>query len=103
MKGDKMYARVTTFHLEVKSMEAATEVYENSIIPAAKKQDGFRNAFFLTNRNAGKFVSITIWENIDYALANQKSGYFQEQIDKLDSFSVVKPEVEGFAVGAMSF
>jgi heme-degrading monooxygenase HmoA len=83
-------------------MEDAIKVYEDSIIPAAKKQAGFKNAFFLTNRNAGKFVSITVWENIDYALNNQKSGYYQEQIDKLEKFTVVKPEVEGFSVGAFS-
>ena len=97
-----MYARVTTFHLQVKAMEEATRIYEESIIPAAKNQPGFKNAFFLTNRNAGKFVAITIWEDIKFALDNQKSGYFQQQIDKFEDFSVVKPEVEGFAVGAMS-
>lgn len=98
-----MYARVTTFHLNVKSMEEAIKVYEESIIPAAKKQQGFKKALFLANRNAGKFVSITIWEKIEYALENQKSGYFQEQIDKFNSFEVIKPEVEGFSVGAISF
>lgn len=97
-----MYARVTTFHLNVKVMEEATKVYESSIIPAAKMQDGFKNAFFLINRNAGKFVSITIWESIEYALENQKSGYYQEQLNKFEQFEVVKPEVEGFTVGAMS-
>ena len=97
-----MYARVTTFYLDVKLMEEAVEVYKNSIIPAAKKQEGFHNAFFLTNRNAGKFISITIWDNIDYALKNQKSGYYQDQLDKFEKFVVVKPEVEGFLVGAYS-
>ena len=97
-----MYARMTTFYLNVKSMEEATKVYEESIIPAAKKQPGFKNALFLTNRNAGKFVSITIWDTIESAMANQKSGYYQAQIDKFDDMSVVNPEVEGFSVGAMS-
>ncbi len=97
-----MYARVTTFHLKVKSVEEASKIYEESIIPAAQKQPGFIRAFFLANRNAGKFVSITIWDNIESALANQKSGYFQAQIDKLEEYSVVKPDVEGFSVGAMS-
>jgi heme-degrading monooxygenase HmoA len=97
-----MYARVTTFYLSLKMMEEATEVYKNSIIPAAQNQKGFKNAFFLTNSNAGKFVSITIWENLEFALANQKSGYYQEQLDKFESFMVVQPEVEGFSVGALS-
>lgn len=98
-----MYARMTTFHLDVKSMEDAVNIYEESIIPAAKMQDGFNNAFFLINRNAGKFVSITIWDSIEFALDNQKSGYYQEQIDKFEKYEVVKPEVEGFTVGATSF
>ena len=97
-----MYARVTTFHIKVKDMEAATDTYQNSIIPAAKEQKGFKNAFFLTNRNAGKFVSITIWEDLEFALANQKSGYYQAQLEKFDKFNVVSPEIEGFSVGAMS-
>ena len=98
-----MYARMTTFHLDVKSMEDAIKIYEESIIPAAKMQDGFKDALFLTNRNAGKFVSITIWESVELALENQKSGYYQEQIDKYEKYEVVKPDVEGFTVGAMSF
>ena len=97
-----MYARVTTIYLRVKHMEDAIKVYEESIIPAAKQQPGFKKAFFLINRNAGKFLSVTIWESIDFALQNQKSGYYQAQIDKFDEFMVDKPEVEGFTVGAMS-
>lgn len=95
-----MYARVTTLHLKVKAMEDAIKIYEESIIPEAKKQSGFKNAFFLVNRNAGKFVAITIWEDIKYALDNQKSGYYQNQIDKFEEYMVVKPEIEGFTVGA---
>ena len=97
-----MYARVTTFHIKVKDMEAAIDTYKNGVIPAAKEQPGFKNAFLLTNRNAGKFVSITIWENFEYALANQKSGYYQAQLDKFEKYNVVNPEIEGFTVGAMS-
>ena len=97
-----MYARVTTIHLRVKHMEDAVKVYEDSIIPAAKKQPGFKTAFFLINRNAGKFLSVTIWESTEFALQNQKTGYYKAQIDKLEDFMVDKPEVEGFAVGAMS-
>jgi heme-degrading monooxygenase HmoA len=97
-----MYARVTTFHISPKSMDEVSKIYEESIIPAAKKQPGFKKAFFLTNNNAGKFVSITIWESTDLAIANQKTGYYQAQLDKLEQFNVVKPEVEGFGVGAIS-
>lgn len=95
-----MYARVTTFHLQVKAIEEAVNIYQNSIIPEAKQQAGFKAAFFLTNENAGKFMSITIWENIDFALANQKSGYYQKQVDKFEKFLVDRPEIESYTVAA---
>jgi len=98
-----MYARVTTFYLKVKLMDEAAKVYQESVIPIAKNQAGFVRAFSLTNKNAGKFVAITIWDSVEHALANQKSGYYQSQIDKFDEFMVVKPpEIEGFTVGAVS-
>ena len=95
-----MYARVTTFNLDISRRQEAVEIYKNSIIPAAEKQEGFRSACFFVNKNAGKFVSITMWESMDNAVANQKSGYFQDQIDKLSHLQVVVPEIEGFDVGA---
>lgn len=97
-----MYARMTTFYLNVKSLDQASKVYQESIIPAAMNQPGFVKAFFLTNSNAGKFIAITIWDNIEHALANQKSGYYQTQIDKFNDFMIGDPEIEGFSVGAMS-
>lgn len=93
-----MYARVTTFHIPIGKSQEAIDIYENSIVPNAEKQDGFVSAYFLTNKNAGKFVSITIWESMDYAVQNQKTGYYQEQVDKLAHLQVVSPEVEGFQV-----
>ena len=95
-----MYARVTTFHMKVKAIDEAVNIYQYSIIPEAQQQKGFKAAFFLTNKNAGKFMSITIWENIDLALANQKSGYYQKQIDKFEDFLVDRPEIESYTVAA---
>ena len=97
-----MYARLTTFHLAMNKHDKAVELYENSVIPEAKKQNGFRGAYFLANRNAGKFVSITLWDSMENAVENQKSGYYQRQIDKFDEFSVDAPDIEGFSVKAMA-
>lgn len=96
-----MYARVTTFYIDLAKRKEAIDIYENSIIPAAENQEGFRSAFFLVNKNAGKFISITMWENMEYAVANQKSGYYQAQIDKLAPLQVVVPDIEGLEVAAL--
>ncbi len=47
---------------------------------------------------AGKFVSTTIWENMEAAVTNQKTGYYQKQIDKFADLQVVAPEFEGFDI-----
>lgn len=96
-----MYARVTTFYIDISKRKEAIDIYENSIIPAAEAQKGFKSACFLINRNAGKFISITMWENMEHAIANQKSGYYQAQIDKLAHLQVVVPEIEGLDVAAI--
>ncbi len=94
-----MYARITTFHLKRENVDKAVNIYETSIVPEAKKQKGFKSAYFLLNKVAGKFVSITFWNEMEDAVENEKSGYFKKQVDKFSEFYVVPPEVEGFAVG----
>ena len=84
-----MYARVTTFHLRIDKREEAIAIYRDSIVPEAKKQKGFKGASFFVNKNAGKFVSITVWEDMNAAVENQKTGYYQKQIDKFIDLQVV--------------
>ncbi|PIQ08971.1 MAG: hypothetical protein COW71_08820 [Ignavibacteriales bacterium CG18_big_fil_WC_8_21_14_2_50_31_20] len=98
-----MYARVTTFHLKLDKRKEAIDIYENSILPEAKQQKGFIGASFFVNKNAGKFISTTIWENMEAAVANQRTGYYQKQIDKFIDLQVVVPEFEGFDVPVLEY
>jgi heme-degrading monooxygenase HmoA len=34
---------------------------EETIIPAARKLDGFEGAYFMADRQTGKLVSVTLW------------------------------------------
>ena len=95
-----MYARMTTFSIPLSKSEKAIDIYKNSIIPVAEKQAGFAGAYFLVNKNVGKFISITMWDTMENAVSNQKSGYFQEQIDKFSDLQLDNPEIEGFEVAA---
>ena len=98
-----MYARVTTFHLKIDKHEEAIEIFRNSILPEAKQQTGFKGASFFVQRNAGKFVSITVWNNMDAAVENQKTGYYQKQLDKFTDLQVVPPEFEGYSVPVLDY
>jgi len=98
-----MYARVTTFHLKLDKRKEAIDIYQNSVVKEAKEQKGFKGASFFVNKNAGKFISITVWEDMEAAVANQRTGYYQRQIDKFSELQVVPPEFEGFDVPILEF
>jgi len=98
-----MYARVTTFHIKLDKQKEAIEIYQKSILPEAKEQNGFIGATFFVNKNAGKFISTTIWENMEAAVSNQRTGYYQKQIDKFANILVVVPEFEGYDVPVLEY
>ena len=93
-----MYARQTTFIIKRDKNEEAVSIYKNKVVPEAEKQKGFKGALFLSNKNNSKFISLTLWESIDDAVENVKSGYFQAQLDKFDEIVVDTPEKEDFSV-----
>ncbi len=93
-----MYARITTFYIKREAQKEAEKIYRESIIPEAKNQAGYRGAYFLARTNESKFLSITYWEDISNAVANEKSGYFDAQVEKLQEYLIGPPEVEGYQV-----
>jgi heme-degrading monooxygenase HmoA len=96
-----MYARATTLYIKRDMHEAAINLFKFDIIPTAKKQEGYQGTYLLTNSNAGKFRVITFWRDISDAVANEKSGYYDEQIAKLDRYIIGPPEVEAYKVESL--
>ncbi len=93
-----MFARCTTMQIKIAFIDKAIEIYNQSILPAARSQKGFMGLNFFLDRKTGKAVSIAIWESEEDALANEKSLYYQEQIIKLMSLYSTPPIREGFEV-----
>jgi heme-degrading monooxygenase HmoA len=79
-------------------IDKAIDIYNQSILPAAKSQKGFMGLNFFLDRKTGKAISIAIWESEEDALANEKSHYYQEQHIKLMSLYSSPPIREGFEV-----
>lgn len=67
-------------------MDDAIRTYQESIVPAAQQQKGFKGALLLTNPHTGKAISITLWEMEGDMKASEVSEYYQEQIAKIASF-----------------
>jgi hypothetical protein len=52
----------------------------------------------LVDRKTGKGVSISLWDSEEDAIANEQSGYYQEQVGKFKDFMTAPPVQEGYEV-----
>ena len=92
-----MFARLTIVQTKADKMDEAVKVSKESVVPAAKSQKGFVGARLLTEPN-GKGVFITFWDTEEDAIANEKSGYYQEQLAKFKDLFAAPPVHEGYEV-----
>lgn len=94
-----MHARVTQGKVAPDKAAAATSTYRDSVVPAAKKQTGFRGAFLLEDPTKnGKFISMTLWESEATMNESESGGYYQEQIGKVAVYFTEQPKVEHYEV-----
>jgi heme-degrading monooxygenase HmoA len=93
-----MYARVTSAEIFKDKINQFIEIYREYVVPAAKKQKGFKGIRLLVDWKTGKGMSITYWESEEDALSNEKSLYYQEQVARFISFYARQPIREGYDV-----
>jgi heme-degrading monooxygenase HmoA len=97
-KGGNMYARLTTISFHIEKYDEGVRIFDQSIVPAAREQKGFRAIYLLADRQAGRCIALTFWDDEDAAVANEKNLYYQEQLVKLMPFYASPPVREGFEV-----
>jgi heme-degrading monooxygenase HmoA len=93
-----MYARLVTVQIQQGKVDEANKIYQDSVMPAAQQQNGFKGGYLLSDPNTGKNVSIALWETEDDMKASEKSGYLQEQIAKFAAVLAAPPTTEHFEV-----
>ena len=93
-----MYARVTSAQIDPKNIEQFKKIYEESVIPAAKKQKGFRGISLMVNLKTGDGLSIGYWDSEEDAVATEKNLFYQEHVAKFIPFYVKHPIREGYEV-----
>jgi quinol monooxygenase YgiN len=76
-----MYARFTEGTIDPKKREQA-EMIAQSIFTAARQQKGFNGVSFCLDQK-GEAIFVSLWESNEALLANEASGYYQEQVAKL--------------------
>jgi heme-degrading monooxygenase HmoA len=83
-------------------IDETVKLFEDSVIPAAKSQKGFREAYLLSDSKSGKGVSITFWDSEEEAIANEQSGYYQDQVNKFKEYFTAPPVREGYEVSVQA-
>jgi ketosteroid isomerase-like protein/heme-degrading monooxygenase HmoA len=96
--GVSMFARLTIAQIKSGKMDELAKVYAEGIVPAAKSQNGYQGAYLLTNEEAGKAISITVWDSEADAIANEQSGYYKEQVAKAAPCFSAAPVREGYEI-----
>ncbi len=93
-----MFARLTIVQVKSDKLDETIKIFKEGVIPAAKSQKGFRGAYLLTDRKTGKGIAFTLWNSEEDAIANEQSGYYQEQLSKFKDCFAAPPVREGYEV-----
>ena len=93
-----MYARITILTLKRGGAAEAIRIFSDSILPAAKKQAGYRGSYVFVDWEADKGMAVTFWESEKEALASEENRYYQEQLVKAMHLFAAPPVREGYEV-----
>ena len=93
-----MFARLTIVQVKAEQIDEVNKIYGDNVVPAAKSQKGYKGIFMLTDRKTGKGISISLWESEQDAIANEKSGYYQQQVGRFKDYFTKPPVQEGYEV-----
>ena len=93
-----MHVRAFRGQVQPGKLEEAIKLFDNSIVPAARQQQGFKGSLLLTNPTTGQFLSLGFWESEADLLASETSGYLSEQLAKVAPHLAAQPVREVYQV-----
>jgi heme-degrading monooxygenase HmoA len=96
--GSTMYVRMTTLSFVRERADEGIRIFDESVVPAARAQKGFRGAYLFADREAGRCVALTFWDDEASAVANEANLYYQEQLVKFMPLFTSPPIREGYEV-----
>ena len=92
-----MFARCLTLQLKPNAADQVASVLEKEIVPALRKQKGFRDTISLISADGSQGLALSFWDTREDAEAYNRTGY----PDVLKAMSKVvegTPEVKTFEV-----
>jgi hypothetical protein len=92
-----MVARVTHVKVKPEDVEEAVRLFDDSVVPAAEREEGFMGALLLT-RQDGRALVVDLCDSVEHLRANERSGFYQTQVAKFAGKFVDRPAREFYEV-----
>ncbi|MEO8398559.1 MAG: antibiotic biosynthesis monooxygenase family protein [Ignavibacteriaceae bacterium] len=84
MENSNMYVRIVSAKIQDGKQEEFKKIYSQVIMPELKAIEGCEYAYLIESINEDdEFISLTIWDNKEYANNYEKSGKFKELVNKI--------------------
>lgn len=93
-----MHAKVVTFQIKPGKRDEVTRLFQEFVVPGAKKYRGFKGGLLLTDPKTGKGTSVALWETEADIIASEASGYYKEWVSRLSEAFAVPPTREIYEV-----
>ena len=93
-----MHAKVVTFQIKPGKRDEVARLFQEFIVPGAKKHKGFKGGLLLTDPKTGKARSVALWETEADIIASEASGYYKDWVYRLSEALAVPPVREIYEV-----
>jgi heme-degrading monooxygenase HmoA len=98
-----MEARVVELRVRPIDMKEMVHIYRDSVLPAARRQAGFKGALLLTDPDTGVGTSVTLWETETDREAGEASGYYKQQVEKFADLLTETPVRKHYEVSVLHY
>lgn len=93
-----MYARIISSQLKPGTLDQATSIWRDAIVPSLSNTRGFRGGYMNSDPNTGKGTVVTLWETQADASAMNSSGQYQQSIALFAALLESTPNLEQIEV-----
>jgi heme-degrading monooxygenase HmoA len=71
-----MFARVTRFNIRPESLQQGHHQIKEHLIPALRMQKGYSGDLLLANKEDGKMLAVTLWEDEQQMHATDEAAHW---------------------------
>ncbi len=93
-----MHARVTTISGSTDQLDEGVAGFRDNVVPALQEEDGGKGALLLVDRQTGKGIAITLWEDEQAMQASEERANALRAQASGEMGATEAPQVERYEV-----